>query len=248
MIRAGKLEISWHSVGKALLRLGIAFGAGFLALSVLYRIPQFNLLARDSPWTPKYIGDSIALMVGLVIIWRISKGKLADYGFKIKGGNLKIKLSLILGLILGLTGILIDRLEMIAGGQISPAYPYPLTWLNILGMMSFQWIFVGFFEEPITRGLVQVPLMNELRGSVRILRWNFHAGSLITAIIFGLGHLGPHMFFGGSWFTLLPHLVFATLYGLGSSYVYQQTRSLVGPILMHNLTDGLIYTFDLLLR
>jgi len=93
---------------------------------------------------------------------------------------------------------------------------------------------------------VQAPLMNELEGNIRLLEWNFRVGSAITAVIFGLGHLGPHVFFDGSWVTLPLHLILATLYGLGSSYIYQETRSLAGPIVMHNVVDGLLYTIDLL--
>lgn len=70
---------------------------------------------------------------------------------------------------------------------------------------------------------------------------------MITALIFGLGHLGPHMFFGGSWLSLAPHLAFATVYGLCSSYIYQETRSLAGPVLMHNAVDGLLTSIDYLL-
>lgn len=239
------VEIKWNTIGKSFLRLCLAFGAGFFVLALLNRIPEFKLLVQNSTWVPKYIGDSVAFAVGMVMIWRISQGRLGEYGFTLPLRNLKVKLSIVLGVILGLMGILLDHFtELISGVNIEPAHPYPLTVLNVLGMMTFQWIFVGIFEETITRGLVQTYLMNELKGSIKILKWDFHIGSVITAIIFGLGHLGPHIFFGGSWLSLAPHLVFATLYGLCSSYIYQETKSLVGPILMHNVTDGLLYSVD----
>ena len=249
MIKTREIEIKWHRVGKACLLLGIAFGAGFFVLTLLiHRIPGFELLVQSSTWIPKYIGDSIAFAVAMIIIWRISQGRLGEYGFTLARRNLKIKSSIILGVLIGLMGILLDHFpELIAGVEFEPAHSYPLTVLNVLGMMTFQWIFVGIFEEPITRGLVQTPLMNELKGTVRIFKWDFHIGSVITAIIFGVGHFGPHIFFGGSWINLPLHLAFATLYGFGSSYIYQETKSLAGPILMHNMVDGLLTTVDLLL-
>jgi len=246
MTREG-IEIKWHSIGKACLRLGIAFGAGFLVIALLDRIPEFSLLAQESPWIPKYVGDSIAFAIGLIIIWRVSQGNFRGYGFTLTGRNLKLKVSIAIGVLLGLIGILLDHLpQVISGSPLEPAYPYSLSLFNILGMLSFQWIFVGIFEEIITRGLVQTPLMNELKGTVRIFRWDFHIGSVITAIIFGVGHFGPHIFFGGSWISLPLHLAFAALYGFGSSYIYQETKSLAGPILMHNMLDGLLYTVDFL--
>jgi len=248
MIRTREIEIRWHAIGEACRRLGISFGAAFLALALLNMIPEFKLVAQNSPWIPKYIGDSIAFAIGMIMIWRISQGRLGEYGFTLARPDLKLKLSITLGTILGLMGTLLDHFpELIAGNsKIMPAYPYPLTITNVLGMMSFQWIFVGIFEETITRGLVQTHLIKELKGGVDILNWDFHIGTVVTAIIFGVGHIGPHIFFGGSWVSLVPHLIFATLYGFCSAYIYQETKSLAGPILMHNIVDGLLCSIDYL--
>jgi membrane protease YdiL (CAAX protease family) len=246
MIRTAGIEVQWRVIGEACLRLGLAFGAGFLALTFLDAIPAYRHIAENSPWIPKYIGDSIAFAVGLPIIWRVSHGRLREYGFTLANQNLRLKLSAALGVVLGLTGGLLDHLpQVITGNPIEPTYP--LTLANVVGMLSFQWVFVGPFEETITRGLVQTHLMNKLRGTVTLFRWDFHIGSVITALIFGLGHFGPHVFFGGSWLSLVPHLAFATAYGLCSSYIYQETRSLAGPVLMHNIVDGVLASIDCLL-
>ena len=241
------IQINWHEIGKSCLRLCLAFGAGFLILALLNTIPGFSRLAETSMWLPKYIGDFVAFAVGMTIVWRISQGRFEEYGFTLSGRSLKIISSVILGILLGLLGLLWEHFsQLVSGGPLSPAHPYPLTIVNILGMMTFQWIFVGLFEEPITRGLVQTHLMDKMKGSITIFKWNFHIGSIFTAILFGVGHFGPHIFFGGSWLTLFPHLLFATVYGLCSSYIYQETRSLIGPIIMHNITDGLLYSVDYL--
>jgi membrane protease YdiL (CAAX protease family) len=242
-----RLEIHWHAVGISCLRLGLAFGSGFFLLGLLNRLPGFHRLSDTSPWIPKYIADATAFFVGMIIIWRMSRGRYHDYGFTLKRKDLKITACLLLGMAFGLLGFVLDHLdEIMSGSNWGPAHPYILTPLNIIGMLSFQWIFVGIFEETVTRGLVQTHLLERMKGSVRIMGWDFHVGSVFTGLIFGLGHFGPHIFFGGTWMSLVPHLFFATAYGFCSSYIYQQTRSLVGPIIMHNLTDGLIYSLDLL--
>jgi membrane protease YdiL (CAAX protease family) len=247
MIETKDIEIKWHAIGKSCLWMFLAFGAGFFILALLNQISGYKALVENSPWIPKSIGDSIAFAVGVFIIWKISRGRLKNYGFSLASKNLKIKLSLILGIFLGLIGIILDHLpELISGVQFKPSHPYPLTAVNILGMMTFQWIFVGIFEETITRGLMQTYLMEKLNGVVTLYKWDFHIGSIITAVLFGVGHFGPHLFFGGSWLTLIPHLLFATAFGLCSSYIYQETKSLVGPILMHNIIDGLLYSVDYL--
>ncbi len=245
MIRVRDIEIRWHAIGEACLRLGLAFGAAFLVLAFLDGIPEFHLLTQNSPWISKYIGDSIAFAIGMIIIWRVSQGRLREFGFVLEGRDLKLMLSIAFGVILALIGMLLDYLPKVVVGNSETGPGYPLTAVNVLGMLSFQWVFVGTFEEPITRGLVQTHLMNELKGTLSLFKWDFHIGTVITAIIFGVGHFGPHMFFGMSLLSLIPHLIMATLYGLCSSYIYQETRSLAGPIFMHNLYDGLVTTIGL---
>ena len=44
MIRIREIETMWHAIGEACMRLGIAFGAAFLVLALLGRIPKFKLM------------------------------------------------------------------------------------------------------------------------------------------------------------------------------------------------------------
>jgi membrane protease YdiL (CAAX protease family) len=225
--------------------LGFAYGAAFLVLTILNRIPEFASFAKNSPWVSKYIGDSLAFAISILMIWHISQGKFENFGFVLKGRNLKLKSSIILGIILVLIAVLIDYITKMLFGNPINGPEYPLTIANLLGMMSFQWIFVGIFEEPLNRGLVQTYLMDNLRGNMTIFKWKFHIGTVISAIIFGLGHFGPHIFFGGSYITLVPHLILAALCGLFIGYIYQETRSLLGPILIHNIYDGFVTTIGM---
>jgi membrane protease YdiL (CAAX protease family) len=245
VIKIRGIEMRWHAIGTACIWLGLAFGAAFLVLALLNRIPEFKLLAENSPWIPKYVGDSLAFAISMVMIWRVSQGRFREFGFVVKGRDLRLMLSIALGVILALIGILLDYLPKVVAGGSETGPAYPLTVVNVLGMMSFQWVFVGIFEEPLIRGLVQTHLMNKLKGAVTIFKWDFHSGTVITAIVFGVGHFGPHIFFGSSWLSLIPHLVIATLIGLCLGYIYQETGSLVGPILMHNVYDGLVTTIGL---
>lgn len=246
MIRTKNIQIKWHPIGDVLKMLFLAYGMAFLVLALLNRIPEFKLVAQNSPWIPKYIGDSLAFAISMVMIWRVSQGRFKEFGFVLKGRDLKLKSSIALGVILALIGVLLGYLPKMLAGNSETGPAYSLTVVNVLGMMSFQWIFVGIFEEPLNRGLIQTHLMNKLKGNVSIFQWDFHTGTVITAIIFGVGHFGPHIFFGKPLLSLAPHLIFATLFGLGAGYIYQETKSLAGPILMHNVVDGLLYSIDYL--
>ena len=160
-----RLQIRWHAVGISCLRLGLAFGSGFFLLSLLNRFPDFQTLSDTSPWITKFIADATAFFVGMTIIWRMSHGKFENYGFTLKRKDLKIGVSLFWGISFGLLGFVLDHLDkIISGARWMSAHPYKLTPLNVFGMLSFQWIFVGIFEEPITRGLVQTHLLERLNG------------------------------------------------------------------------------------
>ncbi len=112
-------------------------------------------------------------------------------------------------------------------------------------MLSFQWVFAGIFEEPVARGLVQTRLMDELRGTVKVFRWRFHVGTIVARVLLGVGRVVPYVCFGQPWLFLGIEVVFATLFGLLAGYIYQETRSLAGPIVMHNIVDGLMQSVAL---
>ena len=245
MFRLESIEIKWHTVGEACKMYALAYGMAFMALTILNKSPEFNHIAQASPWIPKYLGDLLAFVVTMIMIWRASQGSFGDYGFALAGRNLRLKLSIVLGTIFALIWALLDySLEAVTGNVETQAI-YSRTVIDVVGMLSFQWIFVGIFEEPLARGLVQTRLMSELRGILKILRWNFHVGTIVAGVLFGVGHIVPFIFFGQPWLFLGIEVIFATLFGLLAGYIYQETRSLAGPIVMHNIVDGLLHTIAL---
>jgi membrane protease YdiL (CAAX protease family) len=245
MIRVEGVEIRWHEIGHACKMYGFAYGAAFLALAILNSSPEFKHVAQTSPWIPRYVGDGLAFVVTMLIIWRASHGSLGSFGFALGTRNLHLRLSVAMGATLALVWILLDYSLLMLASTNEAQITYPRTVTNLVGMLAFQWVFVGVFEEPLARGLVQTYLMNQLRGVVKVSRWNFHVGTIIAGVLFGVGHVVPHVFFGQPWLSIGSHVVLATLFGLLAGYVYQETRSLAGPIVMHNIVDGLLYTVAL---
>jgi membrane protease YdiL (CAAX protease family) len=247
MSEATGIAVDWHSVGHACGRLGLAFGAAFLVLAVLEAVPGYSALAEESPWVPKYIGDGIAFGVAIALLWRACRGNLEACGLAVKWPGHILVGAVAVGALPAALGLLFDYLALLATGDPIGA-TYPVNVANVLGMLSFQWIFVGILEEPVIRGLVQAPLMKELAGSIRVLKWRLHVGTVVTALIFGLGHSVPPLFFGGSLIASALNALFATLYGLCSGYSYERTRSLAPPVVMHNVVDGLLATARLICR
>jgi membrane protease YdiL (CAAX protease family) len=246
MFRAEGVDLKWHEIGYACKAYGFAYGAGFLVLAILNSRPEFKQVAQVSPWISRYVGDALAFAVTMLLIWRESQGNLRRFGFTLGPVRLQLRQSALVATALGLLWILLERALPTLAGAYEPQAAYPRTVANLVGMMSFQWVFVGVFEEPLARGLVQTHLMERLSGVVHVLRWDLHVGTVLAGVIFGIGHAVPHLFFGGSWTSMGSHLAFATLFGLLAGYVYQETRSLAGPVLMHNIVDGLLATAALM--
>lgn len=67
-------------------------------------------------------------------------------------------------------------------GNVPLDIPRPVTLVNIVGNMTFQWVIVGLCEETMFRGLIQTYLMNNLKGYVKIFGNALHIGTIFGAI------------------------------------------------------------------
>jgi uncharacterized protein len=119
----------------------------------------------------------------------------------------------------------------------SPSFGYQVTAANIAGWLSFTWIFVGFSEEILFRGLVQTFLARTWAGVWQVGRLVIPHAGIVTTVIFCLAHINP---FHPQVFW--DQQVWAFGLGLCYSTVYYRTGSLLNPILAHNYSDGLVFT------
>ena len=155
-----------------------------------------------------------------IIYSRITHRHLRNYGFKITKKLLIQGVSLSIGIGIGLSFI---------------SSPHPLT---------IGWIFLSCFLAPIGeefffRGFVQTHLMEKLKGGKRLLKFYLSYGLMLTALIFGMIHLLNIFVLDLSLVNAIIRAMFAMLFGLLIGYIYQETRSLLGPILMHGCLNGL---------
>ncbi|NOR16440.1 CPBP family intramembrane metalloprotease, partial [candidate division WOR-3 bacterium] len=158
------------------------------------------------------------------------------YGFnaKVKPPIFTHKRMLIIGIIFGLLMSL--RYISQITNNIPLDIPMPVTFVSVVGNMTFQWIIVGVCEETMFRGLIQTYLMNNLKGNVHMLGHDLHIGTVIGAIFWGGFHfiniiimpLGPVIFF----------VILTTAIGLLMGYAYQKTGSLLTTIIVHNTLFG----------
>jgi hypothetical protein len=147
----------------------------------------------------------------------------------------KIGLSVAIGILLALAGFL--QHFLFSKFLSIPSVPFEPTPINLLWMGAYIWIFVGIAEETLYRGMVQTYLMKHLNGQIRIIKWDFKTGTLIAAVLFGCAHLSSLAFL--PYQRAVSNVILTTFTGLILGYLYQQTHSLAGPIMAHNLSNGL---------
>ena len=239
------MKTRWKPWQTALLMHGIAAGPPFLILLVLEAVlPRFGDIKDGFPWLVQYyMMEGPMLLIALLMIKRLSKGDFGTHGFTLRSRDLKLAFSVVGGIGFALFMAVIDYLPTIGRGTFEIGYDLTVT--NVVGTLSFMWIFVGIAEETLSRGLIQTYLMQNMRGDVKIMRWKIRKATILGGVIFGLSHVfnlyrQPAAF-------VIPQMLYATVFGILVGYVYQETQSLAGPIVMHNVADGLETTIQYLL-
>ncbi|ACR79737.1 CPBP family intramembrane glutamic endopeptidase [Kosmotoga olearia] len=110
---------------------------------------------------------------------------------------------------------------------------------TMVSQLLYVWIFVGIVEELLYRGFLQVNLQNVISGDFLTISY----ATIISSVIFVAIHIG-NIFLGGEtlrqFIAMLPgRLVVALVLG----YTFQISESLLYPIIIHNLIDGLNMSF-----
>lgn len=213
--------------------------------STLKWIPNYEILMKTASWILSFLVHIPQFLIPFVLICFMTKGRPGKYGFNMRQKPPVFTHMRMLGLG-ALFGLLISlKYVPQVVGHMPVDIPQPVTLSNVLGTMTFQWIVVGLSEETLFRGLIQTYLMNHLRGNVRIFGHELHSGTVAAAIIWGLFHfinilvmpLGPVVFF----------VLLTTAAGLCMGYAYQETRSLLTTIIIHNTIFGVPLTVGYIL-
>ena len=235
-------------VGPIMRMLGVTIAVALLIVAIyagLGALPDFQAIMRDYSWLVADLVHVPQFFIPFALIWWISKGNFEEYGFNLRQSPPAFthKRMFGLGLLFGL--IMSSRYisQIARGGPVE--VPQPVSPASFLGNMTFQWIVVGVAEETMFRGLIQTYLMDNLSGQVNMLGHELHIGTVIGAVFWGLFHfinalvmpLGSVVFF----------VVLTTFAGLLMGYAYQQTRSLLTTIIVHNTLFGVPLTIGYLL-
>ena len=214
-------------------------------------IPRFARVVTDLVWPlvsaidPERvflwisIHHVLQLVFTVLVMKLVFRMNLRDWGFNLN--KLPESLRIFGWFALVYLGIVVLRRlpELIAG--TAPSYDYPLTAENMAGVLGFQLLLSGTGEEPLFRGMVMIVLSKYWRGTYRIGSVEIPTAGIVATILFMLAHIG---------FTISPFSIThfslsqqVTALGLGLYYaiVFHRTGSLVGPIISHGYSNGILF-------
>jgi uncharacterized membrane protein (DUF441 family) len=214
----------------AVLGLGlpwVAFGCTELSLSIM----GFGKLPVTD-WV--YIHHGIQLCLALLAIALVKKWVPGDYGLHLPHGRSFVGVAIVTGLLIGILMTLVDYAPQLAAGT-RPPVAFALTTANVVKWLFFEGVYVGPTEEIPFRALLVPFLAATFPGRVRFGAHEVSLAAIIVAALFALAHVNN--FWHRPWPQALGQQVYA--FGLGLMYAtwLQRSRSILAPIIGHNVGD-----------
>jgi len=181
-------------------------------------------LMQTKLWLVLFINHTAMLILSIIIMLLVSKGKLSRYGFKL-ARNVQLKQVISWGLSLGIISTLIEVSLPGEEGVVSGE-------LTFLQTVVFVWLYASICEEVFVRGLIQSSLSRLTQYGMTVFERRISLPVLISALLFGLVHLMQSAM-GAGGYQVLIIVLFAFALGIAAGYQRERTESLVPAIMVH---------------
>ena len=121
----------------------------------------------------------------------------------------------------------------------APTLGYELTKTRVVGWLGFEGLFVGPTEEIPFRSLLVGYLIAAMPGKLRVGGYEMSWAGVIVAMIFALAHI-TNLIEHPSLMTVGQQL-YAFALGVLYAYWFEKSRSVVAPIVGHNVSNVVEY-------
>ena len=178
-------------------------------------------------------------MVALIVIGILKYRFVpADYGLHWPRGKTYIWSAIWWGVFFGVLMTVVDYAPQLLT-HAKPDPGFPLTSYNIWGWIFFEGVYVGPTEEIPFRALLVTYLATTMPGKLHIGRFNMNWAGIIVAVIFALLHATS--FDTRHWPEALGQQLYAFALGVFYAYWLEKSKSVVAPIVGHNVGDVVEY-------
>ncbi|MDD3831739.1 MAG: CPBP family intramembrane metalloprotease [Clostridia bacterium] len=188
----------------------------------------------------------VELLIALALILVLSKLLNLDFYFRLGDKKKGIKYLCIFVAAFVVLSVALHTF-MTLNNQL-PVYAFPLDRRNVIGTLGFQLLLSGPAEEVIYRALPITLLTYSFGKSIKI-KGSVTLEVILSSILFAFAHVKWSLIplaFEADYFQLIYAFAIGTIQGM----VYQKTKSILYPILMHSLSNVLMvgagYVFTVL--
>ena len=219
-----------------LLCAGLPFLAAYLAVLCSRYLHTPSPHGPTLPWL--YAQHGLQLLLALIAIAIVRRFVPADYGLHWPRGKTYIGAAVGWGILFGVLMTLIDYAPQLLA-HTKPDPGFALTPANVCGWLFFEGVYVGPTEEIPFRALLVTYLAATMPGTLRVGRFEMNWAGVIVALLFALLHAAN--FSLRAWPQALGQQVYAFALGVLYAYWLEKSKSIVAPIIGHNLSDGVEY-------
>ena len=217
----------------AALGYAIPYGAAYAAAFAAKFVPAVDWRHSMLGWLYVHHGFQMLLGLGVIAVlkyWLVP----ADYGLHAPRGKSYIVAALAWGVAFGILMTVVDYFpQLVAASKPDPGFP--LTTANVLGWTFFEGIYVGPTEEIPFRALLVTYLAATMPGKLHIGRFHMNWAGIFVAVIFALLH--AQNFSTHNWPEALGQQIYAFALGVLYAYWLEKSKSVVAPIIGHNVGD-----------
>ena len=184
------------------------------------------------PWL--YIHHAFQLGVALIAILVVKRLVPADYGLHLPRGKTCIGAAILWGLFFGVLMTFVDYAPQLLA-HTKPDARLSAHTANVGGWLFFEGVYVGPTEEIPFRALLVTYLAATMPGRLRLGRFEMNWAGIIVALIFALLHATN--FSLRAWPMALGQQIYAFALGVLYAYWLEKSKSIVAPIVGHNVSD-----------
>jgi hypothetical protein len=220
----------------AALGFGLPYLAAYAAFysSKLFHTPSPH--GATLPWL--YVHHAFQLVFGLAAIAIVKRFVAADYGLHLPRGKTYVGAAVLWGIFFGVLMTAVDYAPQLLN-HTRPDLGFKLTAPNVAGWLFFEGVYVGPTEEIPFRALLVTYLAATMPGTLRLGRFRMNWAGIIVALIFALLHATN--FSLRAWPLALGQQIYAFALGVLYAYWLEKSRSIVAPIVGHNVGDFVEY-------
>ncbi|MEA4908323.1 MAG: CPBP family intramembrane glutamic endopeptidase [Anaerolineaceae bacterium] len=207
---------------------------------------SYARLDPDDIFAWQCVHHIVMLLFALAMVAVFSRPLKDNFGFQLGDSKTGMRYFLLFTAALVVISLLYHVFTYLSGHPIT--YDFPLNKRNVLGTLGFQLMLSGPAEEILYRALPVTLLIHTFGKSVKI-KGSITLEIILSSLLFSMAHvqwsLSPFVIDAN-----LSQLFYAFAIGTVQGMAYQESRSVVYPILMHSISNvlmvGIGYLFAVL--